>query len=682
MASSCEPGELAEGEGSARPPAGRYVQMAADSLPTSVSLSSGDVNYAFLVRASVTLGLSGLIFGYSLGVITGALAQMREEFGLDDLEEGLVVSLLSLGATCGGLVGGAVCDRVGRRRTVHVQNLLFTAGTLLICTAQRVAAVYAGRFVVGLGAAFSAVASLAYLAEVSPPHVRGIVTSAYEMLIVTGIEAAWSVDLGFSSVRGGWRAMFTAVLLPVVVQTLGMCGLPESPRWLFVQGRTAESLRALRAAYTSDAAAERELTRIAAEAAEAGVVLAGAELSSARRMGLAAALGATDAAPAAAQPENAPSGKLRIGGGTCLHACADTLARVRQWLGPLALASLVSFFAGFSAGNVIRNYAEQVLVDAGASTEEAATALVWLGAVKIGLTALTISLVDVIGRRPLLLTGAALGAAGVGVLVVHFASMADAGMTSGEGEGALADPARSSAPAQSPGVDLLVPIVGCGLVIGGYSLSYGPLAWVLFAELFPTELRGQLIGASAVLLNACIFGNMMMFEPLEASAGGTVAFAVYGSLSVLALVLFCWLLPETRGSSPELIRAALGARALCRTRHAAPQREASTRSGLSLSPIPEEGSFRQLSRLPTNPSTCASPASTRRRGQKGLEEAAPGGDDHDLGPRPAAVRARNGEYGDRAGPGLGGVEQQQIEMTEPADNEWQRSVPESRRATS
>ena len=157
-----------------------------DGPAAKPSSEAAEINYRFLVLACLVLGTSGLIFGYDIGVISGALPAITKRFALKPIDSGLVVGLLAIGSMFGGLFGGYVCDAIGRWRTVQLQNALFATGTLVIAYAESTAALMAGRFVLGLGSGFSAVASLAYLCEVSPLHIRGLVTSAFEMLVVTG----------------------------------------------------------------------------------------------------------------------------------------------------------------------------------------------------------------------------------------------------------------------------------------------------------------------------------------------------------------------------------------------------------------------------------------------------------------------------------------------------------------
>lgn len=95
---------------------------------------------------------------YDIGVIAGALGQITSEFSLGDIQQGLVVSFIYLGASFGCLWGGNLADRVGRRNTIHVQNLIFILGAIAIVFSTNIATLYVGRFIVGIAAALSGIA--------------------------------------------------------------------------------------------------------------------------------------------------------------------------------------------------------------------------------------------------------------------------------------------------------------------------------------------------------------------------------------------------------------------------------------------------------------------------------------------------------------------------------------------
>lgn len=190
----------------------------------------------FILKAGIIVGSGGIIFGYDVGVVAGALRQVTEEFGLSEWEEGFVVSSISLGAIIGCVFGGPICDAIGRWKTIHLQNFLFVGGALCIAFSQNVLTIYIGRIVVGMASALSGIADCSYLSEVSPVCYRGRMSSSFEILTCTGILFSFIIARSLLTVPSAWRIMFGLPALFAFLQSVGMCWLPESPKWLAQKG--------------------------------------------------------------------------------------------------------------------------------------------------------------------------------------------------------------------------------------------------------------------------------------------------------------------------------------------------------------------------------------------------------------------------------------------------------------
>lgn len=116
------------------------------------------------------------MYGYSVGIISGAVLQLTKVFGIDDVQEGLIVSLLSLGALLGCVLGGYLSDKIGRWKTIQVQNFIYILGSIILTSAVNLNGIYVGRFVVGMGTSFAATADVPYLQEVAPSEHRCEIT--------------------------------------------------------------------------------------------------------------------------------------------------------------------------------------------------------------------------------------------------------------------------------------------------------------------------------------------------------------------------------------------------------------------------------------------------------------------------------------------------------------------------
>lgn len=200
----------------------------------------------FACRAAVTGSIGGLLLGYDLGVISGALPMLANEFDLSVYQQELVTSLMLVGCAIGACFGGIICDKIGRKRTVYVVCLIFLLGSVIMTLSRSISVLYFGRIVIGFGVSVSAIVDISYLTEISPPEFRGAVVGTNELMITVGVLLAFLIDFIFMGVTGGWRYMFA---FPIILLTLWgslMACLPESPRWLLVKGRTEEALRVFR----------------------------------------------------------------------------------------------------------------------------------------------------------------------------------------------------------------------------------------------------------------------------------------------------------------------------------------------------------------------------------------------------------------------------------------------------
>lgn len=140
----------------------------------------------FACKVAAVGSIGGVLFGYDLGVVAGAILQLQAQFDLSKTEVGGLVSILLVGSVLGAFVGGAFTDRYGRRLAIMCTDLAFIVGSLAIATSPTVAQVLIGRFVVGIGVSVSAIADVAYLNEMAPQKWRGTIVSVNEMMIAGG----------------------------------------------------------------------------------------------------------------------------------------------------------------------------------------------------------------------------------------------------------------------------------------------------------------------------------------------------------------------------------------------------------------------------------------------------------------------------------------------------------------
>ncbi|MEJ3659115.1 sugar porter family MFS transporter [Actinomycetes bacterium KLBMP 9759] len=217
-------------------------------------------------RASVLVAVSGaaigVIFGYDLGSIAGALPGITREFGLSPLAAGWVNGVVVLSQLLGALVAGRLNDRFGRRRTMIGVAGGYAVVAVLQSVATDVVMLDVVRVGLGLTIGVSMVAAPLYVAEISPARLRGRFVAMYQVACVGGIFITYLVNY-LLSFGGGWRLMLGLAAVPAVLVLGCLVVLPESPRWLVLVGRDAEAAEVLRR--TDPAAADAGLAGLVAE---------------------------------------------------------------------------------------------------------------------------------------------------------------------------------------------------------------------------------------------------------------------------------------------------------------------------------------------------------------------------------------------------------------------------------
>ncbi|MFG1999187.1 sugar porter family MFS transporter [Spirillospora sp. NPDC048911] len=199
----------------------------------------------FVLKISMLAALGGLLFGYDTGVISGALLYIKEDLHAGSLAQSWIVAGLLAGAVAGALAGGRLADLISRRWTLLISGVVYVAGALAAALAQTSGQLVAARVVLGLAVgAASAVVPL-YIAEHTPPKIRGGTVSYNQLMITIGILVAYLVNFALRDVAGGWRWMLGLGATPGVILVLSMLVVPYSPRWLMQRGRRAEARRVL-----------------------------------------------------------------------------------------------------------------------------------------------------------------------------------------------------------------------------------------------------------------------------------------------------------------------------------------------------------------------------------------------------------------------------------------------------
>lgn len=527
---------------------------------------------SFLIKAGLIVGSGGLIFGYDIGVIAGTLSKLEDVFTLSPYEEGLVVAILYVGSILGAMVGGPMCDYLGRWKTIHIQNFLFCVGSFVTGFATNLTMLCIGRFIVGIASAVSGIADVPYLNEISPPVYRGILSSQYEMAVSVGVLVSFAVALALSGLEYGWRVAFLIPSALAILQSCGMVLLPESPRWLLEKGLLEKTRKALSAMYgesflTHCAGLERDNEDVPPEVRDylricdrEGKIVA-----------LAAAMERKNSSEDSKDVPPHMNAGVRVAGHIVTRPQSNTAHRyqskpepaehsvhhssnnnssshtnasssalsalfleekdiLKQFQYPIYLIVVIQVLAQITGGNVIRNYAPTIFENGGVSHTLSLTFNLLFGVIKTAFTFLSIAYIDDTGRLKLLVYGIVLVT--IGMLFLAICSL-----TSPTGN-------ISNVPAF---------VVGCALVYAGFGLGYGPVPWVLSAEMFPTLIRGRIMSLSLIASNAAQLVVNFLFLPMTEGITTAGTFFFFVALNVFTFLFVKKFFVETKEIEPEQI---------------------------------------------------------------------------------------------------------------------------------
>ena len=449
-----------------------------------------------VVRIASVAALGGLLFGYDSAVINGAVAAIERQFEVSGPFLGFAVASALLGAAAGAMSAGRFADRFGRLFVMKVAAVLFFISAIGAGLAPEVWTLIVFRVIGGIGVGVASVIAPAYIAEVSPPRIRGRLGSLQQLAIVSGIFLSLAIDYALATAAGGssevlwlgleaWRWMFIMMVIPSVVYGALAFTIPESPRYLIARHRIPEARKIL-TALLGEKNLEITITRI----------------------------------EATLRDEKPPSWADIRGHGGLLPIV---------WVG-LAL----SIFQQAVGINVIFYYSNILWEAVGFSEGDSFVITVITSIVNIATTLVAIALVDKIGRKPLLLIGSTGMALSLGTMAVIFGSA-----TVG------ADGVPHLDGASGP-----IALVAANVFVVAFGMSWGPVVWVLLGEMFPNRIRAAALSLAAAGQWVANWVITVSFPGLKDVSLG-LAYGIYTTAAILSF-LFVWrFVRETKGRSLE-----------------------------------------------------------------------------------------------------------------------------------
>lgn len=508
-----------------------------------------------LIASIVALG--GFLMGFDASVISGAVKFIEIEFDLNKIQLGWSVASLAFAATFAMMVAGPLSDRLGRRPILKYAAILFFVSALISALAPSFLVLVIARMIGGLGVGAALIVAPMYIAEISPPEMRGRMVSINQLNIVVGIsvaffmnylvlklgqsDAAWALSLRLG--EWNWRWMLGLEALPAVLYFFSMGLVPESPRWLVMKNREKEALEVMTRFSPLDKARD-QIHEIRSSVTQQ------------------------------------PAGKS--------SKLASLFTKPMRLV--LIIGVTVAILQQITGINSVFFYAPMIFEQSGIGTDASYMQAVLVGLTNLAFTLLAIALIDKLGRKTLLSVGVSGIALCMFILAYGFASATytlskdsinqlpanidrvqirqienktfDSDLSYKK---ALADILDEKTLKQheavliSSSISMNPTIILAGILgfVASFAISIGPVMWVLFSELFPNRIRAVAISFVGFINSAVSFLVQLVFPWELSTLGNAGTFLLYGLFAAAGLVIIVKILPETKGKSLESLEQIL-----------------------------------------------------------------------------------------------------------------------------
>ena len=455
------------------------------------------INFGYLIFLSVVAALGGFLFGYDTAVISGTIAQVTQLFQLDALQQGWYVGCALVGSIIGVLFAGILSDKLGRKLTMVISAILFSASALgcALCTDFTQLVVY--RIIGGVGIGVVSIVSPLYISEVSVAQYRGRLVSLYQLAVTVGFLGAYLVNyqlLAWSEsgallgvpllnkifITEVWRGMLGMETLPAILFFIIIFFIPESPRWLIVRGQERKAINILERIYNSITEATNQLK-------ETQSVLT-AETSS-----------------------------------------EWSLLMKPGILKAVIIGVCIAILGQFMGVNAVLYYGPSIFENAGLSGGDSLFYQVLVGLVNTLTTVLALVIIDKVGRKKLVYYGVSGMVVSLILIGLYFLF------------------------GDSLEVSSLFLLVFFLFYVFCCAVSICAVVFVLLSEMYPTKVRGlaMSIAGFALWIGTYLIGQLTPWMLQNLTPAGT--FFLFAVMCVPYMLIVWKLVPETTGKSLEEI---------------------------------------------------------------------------------------------------------------------------------
>lgn len=457
-------------------------------------------NHSFYVAAiTLVATLGGLLFGFDSGVINGTVDGLQASFKSTSAGTGFNVASMLLGCAIGAFFAGRMADRFGRRSILIVAAAFFIISAFGSGIAKASLEFVVYRIIGGLAVGAASVLSPAYISEIAPAHLRGRLSSIQQVAIIIGLFLAFVSNYFLAEVAGStqaefwlgfatWRWMFWMELIPAILFFVLLFFIPESPRYFVLAGKVDEAKQVLSKLFSAEEVDER-----------------------------------LDKIKASLQNQQAPS-------------LSDLIVKSTKKVHPIVWVALgLATFQQLVGINVVFYYGAVLWQSVGFSENDALMINVISGAVSIGAVAISIALIDKIGRKPLLWWGSIGMVVTLTIMSLAFSNA----YTNADGQISL------------PATYGTIALIAANLYVAFFNGSWGPVMWVMLGEMFPNQMRGSGLSIAGLAQWLANFGITISFPILLTGIGLTGAYGIYAFFAVVSVFFISRLVPETKGLELE-----------------------------------------------------------------------------------------------------------------------------------